>query len=581
MVKKPDKDEKFEQTLKDFAKIWNNARSYPANYDLERVLGCKIGKIRKKTHKYRKYCTENPKKHMPELIWRKSITGGVIPVPEGVIRQLDPFRVDIKKLKDAKGVVVVSAQFGAALNKSFWESLKQYVEFRGYMLVVMPIKYGPIKTSNENGVRKLTSLFPEELKGYMIFDDVSLCHGSLNLNTARMRPTLVRFLTDQVCLMGGQVSQIFAAPKLELEHRPRIGHSLPKAIMTTGSVTYPNYSVDNLGQQDRTGEIAVSEHTFSAIVVEFSKKLFHFRQLHANKRGEFYDIDYSNGGALFFTSTGVERRPDDVDSIVLGDWHTGKTCPVVRKTTFGKGGLVKTTKPNNIVIHDFVDCDSVSHWEKNQSARRAFKAPLGWDSLEKELQAAVKELEWMHSKTQAKLHIIASNHNEYVTEYIETMRWVKDDANLDVGARLYTVMVEDLKKRAPVKVQAKPIDPVVWWFRTYTPFAKSYERQDALVLPKGMGKKGILCSLHGDKGIRGGRTRSTAEFQKINQRTTLGHNHSAIIQGSVWRVGTSTPRMQFYVEVPETNWTNTHLVIFANGQRQLVSIVKGGWYGCK
>ncbi len=572
------KDDSREQML-EFSKVWNDARSYPAKYDLEREFKSKIRSIQKRAQRYRRYRQEHPESMLPELIWRKSVTGGMIAVPQAVIRQLDPFRINTKLFKNTKGVVVTSAQFGAPLNEWFWKSLNRYAEHHDYPLVVMPIKYGPVKTKHQEGVRRLTSMFPEELKEHVIFEDVQFHHGALNFNTARMRPTLTRFLTDQVCDMGGQTSQVFAAPKLELEHRPRIGHSLPKAIMTTGAVTYPNYAVDNLGQQDRTGEVAVAEHTFAAVVIEFTKRGFHFRQLLANKRGEFYDIDHKSGGALLFTPKGAEHRPDDIEAVVLGDWHTGKTCPKVRKATFGKGGLIQTLNPKHIVIHDFVDCDSVSHWEQKQSARRAFKAPLRWDSLEEELNAAVKELKWMHTRTEAMLHIIASNHNEYVTEYIETMCWVKDNANLDIGARLYTVMVEDLKRRLPQKVEAKPIDPVVWWFRKHAPFAKSYERQDAFVLPEGMGRKGILCSLHGDKGIRGGRTRSTNEFRKINQRTTLGHNHSAIILGPVWRVGTSTPRMQFYVEVPETNWTNTHQTIFKNGQRQLISIVDGEWHG--
>jgi hypothetical protein len=70
-------------------------------------------------------------------------------------------------------------------------------------------------------------------------------------------------------------------------------------------------------------------------------------------------------------------------------------------------------------------------------------------------------------------------------------------------------------------------------------------------------------------------------FKKWNRRVILGHNHSALILGPVWRVGTSTPLIQFYVQNPKTDWSQTHCVIFASGQRQLINFVKGEWHGQK
>lgn len=396
----------------------------------------------------------------------------------------------------------------------------------------------------------------------------------------RMRPTLDRFLTDKVCSVGGFSSTVFAAPKLELEHRPRVGRKYPKAIMTTGAVTHPDYHIDNLGQQDRTGEIATKEHTYAALVFELSGKTFHFRQLHANKRGHFYDIDPLRGGALLVTSTGIEHRPHDISTLICGDWHTGKTDETVRKVTFsGKKSFVKMLCPDHICLHDFVDCDSVSHWEQDQAVRRAFKAPLGRDSLKKELDEGVAELVFIHQHTDAVIHIIPSNHNEYVKEYIEKLKWRNDDINLAFGSKLFNAMVEDLESRSPRKCDVRPIDPVSWYFTKQVPFPiKTHSRQDALVLPKN-GKGGILCSLHGDKPPGGGITRSTKTFLKMNQRITLGHNHSSTILGNIWRVGVSTPLMQHYVDNPTTNWTNTHQVIFANGQRQNINIINGKWHG--
>jgi hypothetical protein len=558
-----------------FAKVWNDVRTYPANFTLKRAFDQKMPAIFAMRDKYKKFRKNHPEFSLPLLIERRSTTGGLVPVPQEILMQLDEYRADTD-LQGVKGVVVTGAQYGADLNSFFWKSLNVYALHRGLRLLVLPIKYGPVNAREG----RLTNLFPDELKGKMVFDDMVLCRGELMLNTTRMRPTLERFLTNRVCEMGGMMSQIIAAPKLELEYRPRVGRHQPKAIMTTGAVTVPNYHVDNLGQQDRTGEVAAEEHNYAAIVVEFQGDMFHFRQLHANKKGDFYDIAPLKGGAEFFSVDGVQHKPEGVAAIVCGDWHTGKTDPDVRKGTFGKkGSMVAKLKPKSVVLHDFIDGDATNPHEADQASRRAHKGPLQWDSVLDELEGAKKELEWMKKHTDAQLYVVASNHNEFLGKWVDSMEWVKDNRNLAIGNELFYMTVQDLLKRKPKKVFAGGTDPIVLWLRSNCPGIIALERQDPLLLPKGV-KNPILCSMHGDVGLRGAKTRGNTEFRGLNQRVILGHNHTATISGPVWRVGTSTPRTQFYVSNPATNWTNSHAVIFENGQRQLVNFIKEGkWHG--
>lgn len=280
-------------------------------------------------------------------------------------------------------------------------------------------------------------------------------------------------------------------------------------------------------------------------------------------------------------SPGRRHKPDAIDTAVLGDWHTGKTDSVVRDTTFGDDGMIQRLRPKNVCLHDFVDCDSVSHWEKNQGPRRAWKGPLQYDSLEIELNDAVKELQWMNKQAPfAKLHVICSNHNEYVREYVETMRWKYDDINLTIGAQLFVAMTLSLNERAINKAQADPIDPIVWWFNQHAPEVNSLERRSKLIVPENIKdpQRGILASMHGDVGPGGKHTRSNAAFQKLNHRVILGHNHTATIWLNVIRVGTSTPRSQHYVTTPTTSWTNTHAIVFDNSQAMLLNIIKGKYF---
>jgi len=558
------------KALKEFATIWNSSRLYPTNYDLERRLGRKMRAIRKYIDVYNK--EKETHSFLPDLIWRREGTGQAIPVPAEALKLLDVFKIDLEMVKKAKGVIVTSSQFGANIHKGFWGSLNTCSKYRDFPLIVMPVKYGPIGFSGG----RYTSTFPDELKGHLIFEDLILGDGQLQLNVTRMRPTLERFLTDTICEMGGSTSQIFAAPILELEHRPRIGHDHPKACMTTGSVSIPNYALDKLGQQDRTAEIAVSNHNYAAVIIEFEKGKFHFRQLSADSKGNFYDIDPINGGARLFTAKGHTHKPNAIEGLVLGDWHTGKTCPTVRDNTFGPKSMTDILRPKHVVLHDFVDGDSISKYEQSQATRRAWKAKKGYDSLEDELTSDVAELNWMRERAPySKLNMVASNHPEFVTEYIDNMRWTKDDINLHFGSKIFHDVVSDLEKRDPLKVDAIGTDPVILYLRNQCPFVNVMERTDTLFLGNGE----ILCSMHGDIGTRGAPSRSNKEFRKMNQKLILGHNHSATIFGPIWRVGTSTPKTQFYVTTPSTAWTNSHCAIFENGQRTLLNIIDNSWHG--
>jgi hypothetical protein len=567
-----------------FARVWNNP-NIVTTYDLKNALCRDHRAILRMAESYRQFRKEHPEQRLPELGWRRNRTsGGLIMLPESIMEELEPFRIDENELRQAKGLVVTAAQFGAPLNAHHWKSLKQYAERKGYLLVVLPIKYGRIQVARDalTGDSYLINTFPDELIGHILFEDANLCDGELTLNVMRMRPTLMKHLTAHVKAVGGFATQVFGGPQLALDTLPRVGRKQPKFAMVTGAVTHPNYPNDMLGQQDRTGELAAEAHAYSAIVFEFTgRKTFHFRQLLADKRGHFYDIDPKRGGAIYCTPQGIEHAPNGVCAVVLADWHTQYTDPTVREVTFeDRWGIVKRLRPDHVILHDLVNCSSVSHWAEKHTARRSWVAMNGFDDLNQEMNDVAAELRWMsRCAPNAKIWVVPSNHNEAVTRYIEEHRYVKDPKNLRIGLQMHLEMIEDLQLRQPAQVHARPTDPVIHWLRKACPFVNMLDRQEALILPEGLKEKGILLSLHGDRGLRGQHTRGSDEFRGMNMRVVLGHDHQAYIGGPIWRVGTSTPLSQHYVDNPATNWTNTHCIVYANGQRQLINIVNGQWHG--
>ena len=131
---------------KAFGKIWNDYRNFPVLVDIQRHLGIGKKAVTQRAIRYAEFRSANPNHKLSELIWRDNSTGGMVAVPEGVIRQLDEFRIKASKLKNPRGIVVTAAQYGAPLNRAFWKSLQGYAEYKKFPLVVLPIKYGPVNT---------------------------------------------------------------------------------------------------------------------------------------------------------------------------------------------------------------------------------------------------------------------------------------------------------------------------------------------------------------------------------------------------------------------------------------------------
>lgn len=566
----------------DFAVIWNDA-GYAVDHDLENHFGVKWSTILRRERAYRAYRDEHPEYDamLPLLSGRKRLTGELIPLPSEVIAQLDVYRFDRTKLDRKKGVVVTAAQWGAPLNRSFWAALKNYCEYHDYELIVMPIKYGRIETRDH----KLISVFPPEFEGHVIFDDLFLFGGSLQLNVARFRPTLNKHLTRAVLGMGGKVSQIFAAPKQELEHVGLVSEEYPKAVMTTGAVTHPSYKVDPLGQQDRTGELAAAQHEYAAVVIEpgVRKSHFHFRQLQATKTGEFYDIDVKKGGARLFTENGYEHRPDAVAAVALADWHFRTTSSSVVSATFDKDGILPILNPDDVTLDDMMDNTWATPYFDKDPMRAEILAEHGLDSVEAELEENMREIRWMHSKHPARYHWKPSNHPDvWMRNWVLSEVWRKDPRNRRLGRWLQEQIRQDMELQiadgvAPNKVRTR--SPVLFWMREHLQedWFHILDWPDKLLLPKAS-KKQTLMSVHGDIAPTGGKG-TTEAFRAYLEEIIIGHLHVARKSGKVWQLGTATDLMKHYVHSQTTSWTNTHGVVFENNQKMLINIIRGDWHG--
>jgi hypothetical protein len=87
--------------------------------------------------------------------------------------------------------------------------------------------------------------------------------------------------------------------------------------------------------------------------------------------------------------------------------------------------------------------------------------------------------------------------------------------------------------------------------------------------------KDIEVGLHGDKGQNGSRG-SRKQLSSLPSKTIIGHSHSPGIEKGCYQVGTSSYLKLEYNSGP-SSWLQTHCIIYKNGKRQLINIIKGKW----
>ena len=476
-----------------------------------------------------------------------------------------------QRIKKAKGLVVTAAQYGSEVNLATLASLKAYAQSRGYLLVVMPIRYGKLHIYNKaldewELDTELSTILTEDPDILVLpvdrnhpTENLFPFGKNLTLNAMRITPTRTQPLTA-LNATEGTVSQIVASPKMHFAPVPISSEreTMPKVHASTGSVTKPNYDEHTAGIK------AAEAHCYGGLVVERDvKDHFHIRQLLANSKGEFYDID-----GTFYTPSKMTPRgcqESVVDALVLGDWHNTLTDPVARAAAFGKGGQIETLRPKYVIIHDFFDGWSISHHHEKNAVNTLRKAENGTNLLSWELGAAEAELRWMTRQyPDVQFVIVPSNHNEHLDRYLQEERFKKEPHNARIGNQLLWMCVDNPNKSAlqlylESRMGADELAKVTF-----------LQRYDDFIL------HGIDLSLHGDIGPKGARG-SAKNIDRIGHRSIIGHSHCPCILDKAWQVGTNTYLRQEYNRGP-SDWMHTNAVVGKNGQRMLIHLIAGKWH---
>lgn len=431
--------------------------------------------------------------------------------------------------------LIVTAQYNAPVNKQLLASVDTYCKDNNAELLVLP-------TTGKN-ITEDPVLAPELQERTIISKDYNI-NKNLRIKDFSVRAQQINPLTGLERFAQGDRSYIIPGTKQVLKYVPNSNDGIPKALMTTGAITHPNYNLKH-----RVGRIAQQDHNYGFVVVENDKhNYFHFRHVRAMKNGKFVDLGILYNGKL---------KPKKVKTLafVPGDLHSYDLNKAHLAATMEQ---IQYFVPENLFLHDTFDGTSISHHYKGK-AKDAYDAYLLQGmNLQRELKDTLKVIK-KFSDFGSNTYIVASNHDEHLTRYLDEGRFVGDKGNELIGAQLYVSL---LQGKNPLREGLE--------FSGGVPSNVTFLERD-----KDFKILGVQLSNHGDLGSNGGRG-SPRSVEIANGKSITGHSHTAFIMRDTYKVGTST-NMRVGYNRGYSNWSNTNAVLYADGSIQLLNTVNKCW----
>tara|TARA_R110000744_G_scaffold195743_2_gene314847 strand:- start:1212 stop:2819 length:1608 start_codon:yes stop_codon:yes gene_type:complete len=318
-----------------------------------------------------------------------------------------------------------------------------------------------------------------------------------------------------------------------------------KLLLSTGAVTLPNYTDSKSGKK---GEF---HHVLGFLIVELDGDQFHVRQVSADEDGNFYDLfkRVKNGK--------VYKNTEGAEAAILGDIHIQHNDTEATKIAFD---MLDIMKPKHTMIHDIIDCESISHWDMQDAFRMLQKEDEGTDNLRKELDDMVN---WISERLKYNLVVVRSNHDDFLDRWLRTTDWRKG-----TNKRMY-LYGANLLANDPVAKKKGVIPAVI--YNSFGDKVQTLGTDDSYrVLGWELGMHGHI----GASGSRGGHN----QFKNLNTKNVTGHVHHPYREDGHCSVGTLTHLRVGYTKGP-SNWMHSNGLIYPDGKFQHIHIV-GGRY-CK
>lgn len=454
-------------------------------------------------------------------------------------------------ISEHKRFFITSAITGCDVHEDGLAAIQTYCKKNKAALLILPCSDPARQKEHKN---KWT-LSPDLPKKSVVFRDLSL-NDNIVLSTIKMSAKQLQPLTGIKRLSQKRGSAIVASPKqfLEFVANSNNNQEIPRALMSTGCITKANYRTE-MYMSERTASLAELDHTLGGIIVEIKNgRIFFARHVQIDpKTGSFTDIDrkYNADGS-------VEKVTADL--VQTGDWHVLSTDEDTRRIA---KEIVDTVKPKYLTFEDFFDGITINPHERHNLVSLSKKAKKGMLSLDMELDACRKEIDAVCKWAAENVVFKYGNHEDFLKRYLNDGAFMDEPLNKLIAMKL-TIALEELE-----------INPLEYAMRELYKVSQP-DKVKFLTINDSFKVNGIENGAHGHMGKGGRRNPGMAEIEECYGASNVGHNHSAAIFRSVFRVGTSTKLQLSYNDGPSA-WTQTHLIQHKDGSRQLIHVINGEW----
>jgi len=460
-------------------------------------------------------------------------------------------------------LIVTTVVAGAPVNRGFFAALTNYAKLMDAEILVFPANM------ITNGLDPLV----KETEGVHVITHSVLLSPWLKLNRIKLMAKQINPLMGLDGIGPRGQSQVVGSPQIRLRTVPIMDNAqYPHRLLSTGGLTDPNYN-GQLYVSGRTDEIATNNHVLGAVILEkgvarskltgFSRAgSFHMRHIEyfPEKEG-FTDL-----GVFYNATEAVKTRPK---ALVLGDIHVGSTDQKLFESL--KKQILKM-KPEYVVLHDILDGFSVSPHERDKVMSLAEKARRGQLNLDFELgQVVAFTNALLDIDHNLKIVVVPSNHDFWLTRWLEAGQFMKEPHNQDLGIELVMARKNGKDPLEYALMERSGAAPKIAYPKR---FIFLHSGDDFKLGPE---HRLVEVGVHGHVGANGGKG-SINSLRVAADRIIFGHTHTYQRFNGAVNVGTFTRRVLSYNKEGASSWNQSLALIDENGGIQALEFQDGQWF---
>lgn len=495
----------------------------------------------------------------------KTLAAASLGIPRSTFRgQLDTLKRErfyakkhlnpVKIPKPVKGLVrrfiFSSAQDGTKIHEQFLTNLEAYAAHMNAEIRIGGYTYNKSLFEDHSNKR---AIFHDRLGPYLTNEQFNVADKLLFCGEINTSPTAVTPLSGFETYTRNKWG-IFPHPRVTLQSIATMFREPSKQIMTTGSVTLPNYIPKKAGIK------AEFHHVIGAVIVEIDGDGdFFCRHLIAEKDGSFQDLwNYVQNGQITDQNT--------VEAITWGDIHTEQIDNKVKQAAWGLNGMCDRLHPKFQFFHDVLDFQARNHHNAKDPHYQFELYMKGIESVERAVER-VGEFLVETKRPWSQSVVVESNHDRMMMRWLREADYRVDPVNAEFFLQCQAAVYGAIRAAEPnflliehvLKERFTKLGGVI------------FLREDDSMTICG---NTIECALHGHKGANGAKGDIRA-YARMGPKANVAHTHAAAIFEGIYQAGTSSKLDLGYNRGGLSSWNHSDIVTYPNGKRTIVTKQNG------